>query len=101
MISDWGLLYMRRQNFSRSLPCRIVTHITSTAYCGSAVKRRTDDGQRNDVTGTQHHGTTSTQFVEYQSFVQTIRERANTENSVLKAEIESLKTEPLFLRTRG
>ena len=59
-----------------------------------------DDGVRNDVTGTQQHGTTSTPFVEYQKLVQTIREQVNTENNVLKAENESLKTELAILRTR-
>ena len=33
--------------------------------------------------------------------MQTIGEQFNTENSALKAEIEALKTELLFCRTRG
>lgn len=69
-------------------------------YSGPAKRRKTDNGQRNNITDTQQHGTTSTQFAEYQKFVQTIGEQFNTENSALKAEIESLKTELLFFRTR-
>ena len=69
-------------------------------YLGSAKKRKTNDGINNDVTGTQQHDITSTQFAEYQRLVQTIREQLNTENSALKAENESLKTELAFLRTR-
>lgn len=69
-------------------------------YLGSAKKRKTNDGINNDVTGTQQHDITSTQFAEYQRLVQTIREQLNTENSALKVENESLKTELAILRTR-
>lgn len=69
-------------------------------YPGSAKRCKTDDGVRNDISVTQKHHADSTQFAEYQKFVQTIREQTNAENSVLKAENGSLKLDLAHLRTR-